>query len=105
MDDARAKPHALPRRAVHALFVASGAAGLVYEVLWMRRFAELFGATAPAAAATLCAFFAGLAAGSAVLGPLAHRLKRPLLGFAALEAGIGATALLVEPLLGLARAL
>ena len=57
----------------------SGAAALGYEVLWMRRFAVLLGATAPAAAAALVAFFAGFGLGSYLLGRFAPRLTRPLL--------------------------
>src|SRR5262245_42112067 len=37
---------------MHFAFFASGAAALVYEALWMRRFSVVLGATAPATAAT-----------------------------------------------------
>lgn len=67
----------------------------------MRRFAVLFGSTAPAAAAALTAFFAGLGLGSLLIGRFAPRLERPLLAFAALEAATAAGAALVEPLLRL----
>src|SRR4030095_15095252 len=30
---------------LHALFFASGAAGLIYEVVWVRQFATVFGST------------------------------------------------------------
>ena len=65
----------------------------------MRRFSVLLGATAPAAAAALTAFFAGLGLGSYLLGRLAPRLKRPLLAFATLEIVTAVSALSVEPLL------
>lgn len=87
------------RLALHSLFFLSGAAALAYEVLWMRRFSVLLGATAPAVAAALTAFFAGLGLGSYLLGRLAPRLTRPLLAFAALEIVTAVSALLVEPLL------
>jgi len=87
------------RLALHSLFFLSGAAALAYEVLWMRRFSVLLGSTAPAAAAALTAFFGGLAVGSFLLGRLSHRLKRPLLAFASLEAATAISALSVEPLL------
>ena len=47
------------------LFFLSGAAALVYEVLWMKQLSLLFGNSAQAAAATLAAFFTGIAAGNA----------------------------------------
>ena len=85
--------------AIHAAFFITGAAALVYEVLWMRRFTVALGATAPATAATLSALFLGLALGSALLGSFAARARRPLRLFAWLEAGVGIAALGVEPLL------
>jgi len=51
----------------------------------MRRFALRLGATAPAAAAALTAFFTGFGLGSYVLGRVAPRLARPLRAFACLE--------------------
>jgi len=66
----------------------------------MRRFSVLLGATAPAVAAAITAFFAGIGFGGYLLGRLAPRLRRPLLAFAALEALTGVSALSVEPLLG-----
>jgi spermidine synthase len=87
------------------LFFISGALGLVYEVLWLRRFTVLFGATALATAATLSAFFAGVAAGSAFFGARVHRWRRPLVVFGVLEMGTGVGALLVPFVLDLYRAL
>jgi spermidine synthase len=65
----------------------------------MRRFAVLLGATAPAAAAALAAFFTGFGLGSYLLGRLAPRLARPLRAFAMLEIITGVSALVVDPLL------
>lgn len=79
---------------VSVLFVGSGFAGLVFQVLWMRELALLFGNTAQAAAATLASFFLGLAAGGAVWGRYTRRLANPLRTYAALEAAVAATALL-----------
>jgi len=84
---------------LHSLFFLSGAAALAYEVLWMRRFAVLLGATAPATAAALVAFFAGFGLGSYLLGRLAPRLTRPLRMFAILEIITGVSAPAVEPIL------
>src|SRR5262245_15780463 len=87
------------RAVLHAAFLASGAAALVYEVLWMRRLTVHLGATAPAAALTLSSFFLGLAIGSALFGALASRVRRPLRLFGILEAGVAVAALCVEPVL------
>jgi spermidine synthase len=87
------------RLSLHILFFLSGAAALAYEVLWMRRFSVLLGATAPAVAAALTAFFVGLGLGSYLLGRLAPRFNRPLRAFAVLEIGTGLSALAVEPIL------
>lgn len=90
-------------RLVHGLFFVSGASALVYEVLWMRRFTLLFGASAPATAATLAAFFFGIALGSLALGELAGTLRRPLWAFGLIEVGIGVAALVVVPVLAWAE--
>jgi spermidine synthase len=84
---------------VHVLVFASGFAALLYQVLWMRELGRLFGNGAQAVATTLAAFFLGIAIGSRVVGRLAHRVRRPLLAYAGLEAGIAASALLYFALL------
>jgi spermidine synthase len=71
------------------LFFVSGAAGLVYEVVWMQMLAVTLGGTAPAVAAVLAAFMGGLALGSAFGGRLVDRLGRPLLWYAGLELSVG----------------
>jgi len=78
---------------VVALFFVSGAAGLVYEVVWMQMLAVTLGGTAPAVAAVLAAFMGGLALGSALGGRLVDRFGRPLLWYAGLELFIGLYAL------------
>lgn len=86
------------------LFFSSGALALIYEVIWQRQFALVLGGAAPAAAAVLAAYFAGLGLGSFALGAAAARWPRPLRAYAALEALIAVGALLVAPLLsGLER--
>lgn len=84
---------------VAAMLFVSGAVALVYEVVWQRQFALLFGSGAPATAAVLAAYFAGLGAGAYGVGRVARRWTRPLRAYAVLEALIGAGALLVSPLL------
>lgn len=79
--------------------VLSGAAGLTYQVLWLRLLSIVFGVTAYAASTVLAGFMAGLAAGSAFAGRAASRSRLPLRLFAAAEAGIAVTALVSERLL------
>ena len=81
------------RRMVLVLFLTSGFTGLVYEILWMKQLALLFGNTAQAAATTLAAFFLGLAAGGYVLGRRAGGMRAPLRGYALLEVGVAVSAL------------
>ena len=78
--------------AVLLLVFVSGAAALVYEVLWVRELGLLLGNTAHASAMTLAAFFLGVSAGSWFIGTRADRVRRPLIAYAALEIGIAVTA-------------
>ena len=87
--------------ALHLLLFVSGGLALVCELLWMRRFAVVFGATTPAVSATLSAVFLGFAVGSAVLGARAARFANPLRAYGLLEIGAGVSALIVEPMLRL----
>lgn len=88
-------------------FVASGFAGLVYEVVWLRLAMASFGVTTPLVSIVLSVFMAGLAVGSLVVGRLARRLetqpRRALAWYAVAEAAIAGFALLVPPLLDAGR--
>lgn len=77
------------------LFVtASGAASLIYQVVWMRRLALVFGSTTLATSTVLVAFLGGLALGAWVWGLAADRRPGASLGlFGLIEAGIGLYAL------------
>lgn len=79
--------------ALGALFVLSGAAALVYQVMWVRELGLLFGSTAEAAAMTVAIFFAGLGLGGWVFGSRAARIANPLRTFGFVEIGVGLTAL------------
>jgi spermidine synthase len=70
---------------VVAIFVLSGAAGLVYEVVWSRQLVLVFGNTTQAVSAILTGFFGGMALGSALGGRLADRVRRPLRLYGFLE--------------------
>jgi spermidine synthase len=94
----------LHRGALVAIFFLSGAAGLVYEVVWSRQLSLTFGVTTYAVATVLATFMGGLALGSWLLGRAADRWANPLLAYALLEAGIGVYALLVPYLFAAQRA-
>lgn len=85
--------------AIALLLFVSGGVALVYEAVWQRQFALLFGSAAPATAAVLGGYFAGLGCGAYFIGRAAFRWKRPLRGYAMLEMGVGVGALLVPLLL------
>ena len=79
---------------VYGFVFLSGIAGLIYQILWMKQLGLLFGSTSQATAATLAAFFAGLAAGSWYWGRRSATNENPLRIYAQLEIGIAVTALL-----------
>ncbi len=63
-------------RALHLLFFASGTAGLVYQVVWVREFGNLFGNTIHSAAVVTSLFMLGLGVGGLLAGLVADRLYR-----------------------------
>ena len=87
------------RARLAGLVFLSGAASLVYEVLWLKELSLLFGSTAYAASTTLAVFFLGLAVGSAVFGRWSPRLRSPLRAYAWIELGIAVSAALYFVLL------
>lgn len=86
-------------------FFLSGAAGLIYEVCWIRRAALVFGSTVHALSTVLAVFFLGLAIGSHLFGGLARRVARPLRLYALLEAALALLALASLPLFSFAEPL
>ena len=63
----------------------SGAAGLVYEIVWSRQLVLVFGNTTQAVSAILTGFFGGMAIGAAVGGRIADRVRSPLRMYGLLE--------------------
>ncbi|HIE25664.1 TPA: tetratricopeptide repeat protein [Candidatus Poribacteria bacterium] len=76
------------------IFFASGATGLIYEVIWTRMLILVFGSTVFAVTTVLTSFMAGLALGSFYFGRRADAQARPLRIYAYLEIGIGIFALI-----------
>lgn len=87
-----------------ALF-ATGAAGLVNQVVWQRYIARLLGSGHVATAVTLALFLAGLSLGAALAGRWTERVRRPLLAYSVLEAGIGCWGFLFPTFFALAERL
>ena len=73
------------KRIVLLIFLLSGFAGLVYEVVWARQLVLVFGNTTQAISAILTGFFGGMAIGSVLGGRLADRVRHPLRMYAILE--------------------
>jgi spermidine synthase len=84
------------RRALLGLFFLSGISGLLYEVAWTRMLHLLFGDTVLAVSTVLASFMAGLALGSFWSGRYVDRRPRVLGVYAALEAGIAVSAVLLS---------
>jgi spermidine synthase len=78
----------------------SGAAALVYQVVWVRQLATLLGTTLEAVSTVLGLFMLGLGLGGALAGRFVDRMPGPLLprAYAALEIGIAVFALLLPGL-------
>ena len=78
-----------PRLAiVYLVFLASGAAGLVYEITWTRALSYVFGTGTYALSAVVVAYMGGLALGARLAGRRSDTLTHPLLIYAGLELGI-----------------
>ena len=77
-------------RRMGVMFFASGAAALVYQVLFAKELALVFGSTATAAFTVLATFLGGMAIGSLIGGALAARVARPVVAYAYVELLIAA---------------
>src|SRR5206468_6609308 len=88
-----------PRRFLPALlllFVGSGCAALVYEVVWFQLLQLVIGSSAVSIGVLLGTFMGGMCLGSLLLPRLgAPRSWHPLRVYAVLELGIGAIGLIV----------
>ena len=80
-------------RVLYACFFLSGTAGLIYQISWMKALGLVFGRTTYAITAVLCAFMAGLALGSWLLGRYGEKVRHPLHLYGWLELGIALTGL------------
>ncbi len=77
------------------LFVGSGCAALIYEIVWFQLLELVIGSSAVSMAVLLGTFMGGMCLGSLVLPRLISARYHPLRVYAALELGIGVIGLLV----------
>jgi len=85
------------RAVVLAIFILSGAAGLIYEIVWSRQLVLVFGNTTQAVSAILTGFFGGMAIGATLGGRIADRVRSPLRMYGFLELAL-VVVVLVTPL-------
>jgi len=78
-----------------ALMVASGCAGLGYQIVWTQQSALWLGHEAAGVLATVAGFFGGLAFGALLLGPRIARSRQPARWYATCEGLIGAWSLVL----------
>ena len=80
-------------RWVSGLFICSGFAGLLYEVVFAKHLGVIFGGTSLAAYTVMATYMGGMALGAWLGGLLADRVRSPLKWYALFEAAIGVYAL------------
>ena len=77
------------------LFVGSGCAAMIYEVVWLQLLQLVIGSTAASLGVLLGTFMGGMCLGSLLLPRLVSDRRHPLRVYALLELGIGAIGLAV----------
>ncbi|MGH7472010.1 MAG: spermidine synthase, partial [Longimicrobiales bacterium] len=77
------------------LFVGSGCAALIYEIVWFQMLTLSVGSSAISLAVVLGTFMGGMCLGSLLLPRVISRAHHPLRVYALLEAGIGILGLLI----------
>lgn len=73
---------------IYLMFFLSGAAALVYQVVWVRSLTLIFGGSHLAVTAVLSIFMAGLAVGGYAIGKYVDQVRKPLRLYGLLELGI-----------------
>jgi spermidine synthase len=74
---------------VSILFFLSGAAGLIYQTVWVRLLELYFGVTLTATTLIVSAYMAGLGFGSLLGGRIASKSRNTILLYGLIEAGVG----------------
>ncbi|HSO75077.1 MAG TPA: fused MFS/spermidine synthase, partial [Blastocatellia bacterium] len=75
-------------------FGVSGFVALSYEVIWSRVLALIIGSSVYAFSIMLTTFLIGLALGASIGARFVDRIRNPMVAFAAIELGVGATCLI-----------
>lgn len=96
----------LPGMVFLLLFALSGAAALMYEIVWVRQLTHVLGASSYAVTIILASFMGGLGLGAWLFGSWSDRMDEKGLGrvYILLEIGIGAYGLFLPFLLDAAQA-
>ena len=95
-----------PRRflpALFLLFIGSGCAALIYEIVWFQLLQLIIGSSSISLGILLGTFMGGMCLGSLLLSRMISARQHPLRVYAALELGIGVLGLLIlvaMPLVG-----
>ena len=93
-------PHQLNRSPwIYFLFLFSGIAGLIYQIVWVRMLTLVFGHTIYSVSIVLSAFMAGLGLGSYLWGRTIDKTGKPLLVYGKIEILIGVSAAFLSFLL------
>ena len=77
------------KKLIFFLFFLSGAAGLIYQIVWARQLVLIFGNTTYSTTTVVSVFMVGLALGSLVFGYYSEKIKDLIRAWAKLEIGIG----------------
>jgi predicted membrane-bound spermidine synthase len=84
---------------IAAAFCISGAAGLVFEVVWFHRAGLVLGTSTLSTSIVLASFMAGIAAGNALIGWRRGIVRRSLRSYAALEIAVAVSGITLTYLL------
>jgi spermidine synthase len=90
-------------RLLLAMFVASGCAALIYEVVWVHLLRLVIGASALSVGIVLASFMGGMFVGSLLFAKRVARRHEPLRVYALIELGIGVCGVLMPLVLPFVR--
>lgn len=88
------------RIVLYAIFVLSGAAGLIYESIWARYLGLFVGHSTHAQVLVIGIFLGGMAGGALLVGSRSTKLRNPLKWYAIVEVVIGAIGVVFHDVYG-----
>jgi spermidine synthase len=88
------------RLTLYAVFTLSGAAGLIYEMIWSRYLALFLGHSAYAQVLVIAIFLGGMALGALLAGARSERLHDPLKWYVGAELIVGVIGLFFHEIFG-----